>query len=310
MADQEQTPNVKARRAGLAHSAAEGALALALLGAGVWSARTPIATRFIDDALAERGVPARYRIAQLGVRGTRLEGLVIGDPRHPDLVADWVELTTELGPGGARLTGARAGHVRARASLVGGKVSFGAIDRLLPPPSGKPFALPALDVDLADARLRLETPAGVIGMRLAGSGGLNDGFTGRLALIADRLASGGCVAERLAGTLAISIAAAQPSLQGPLRASTLACGDARARGVIAETSARFDQRLDRWQGTSLVSLDALGHPAARLRAVSGRIDFDGGPARTQGALELRGDALAAPQASAASVALRGDYRIG
>ena len=311
MADHEQAPPAIARsRGGLAQAATGGALALALLAVGVWSARTPIATRFIDDSLAERGVPARYRIAQLGVHGTRLENLVIGDPRHPDLVADWVELATDLGLDGVRLIGARAGQVRLRGRLVEGKLSLGAIDRLLPPPTGKPFALPALDVTLNDARMRLETPAGVIGLRLSGRGGLADGFTGRLALIADQLGSGACRAERLAGTLALSIAQAQPSLQGPVRAGSLACGGAAARGVVAETTVQLDQRLDRWQGTSLVSLDALAHPAAKLRAVSGRIDFDGGLARTHGQLDLRGDALATRQASAAAVQLTGDYHVG
>ena len=308
MADQEQAP--ARARASIAQSATGGALALALLAVGVWSARTPIATRFIDDSLAERGVPARYRIAQLGVHGTRLESLVIGDPRHPDLVADWVELATDLGLDGARLTGVRAGHVRLRGRVVDGKLSLGSIDRLLPPPSGKPFVLPAIDVTLSDARMRLETPAGVVGLRLAGRGVLADGFTGRLALIADRLAGQGCVAERLAGALALSIAAAQPSLQGPLRAGRIACGPGEAGGVIAETVLRLDQRLDRWQGTSLVSVDRLTHPEARLRGLSGRIDFDGGPARTHGQLDLQGAGLTTRAGRAASVALAGDYRIG
>lgn len=311
MADHEQAAAPIARTRGtLAQSATGGALAVALLAIGVWSARTPIATRFIDDSLAERGVPARYRIAQLGVHGTRLENLVIGDPRHPDLVADWVELATDLGLDGVRLTGARAGQLRLRGRLVDGKLSLGAIDRLLPPPTGKPFALPALDVVLNDARMRLETPAGAIGLRLAGRGGLADGFTGRLALIADTLGDGTCRAERLAGTLAVSIAQAQPSLQGPVRAGALRCAGAAARGVVAETAVQLDQRLDRWRGTSMVSLEAFAHPAAQLRGVSGRIDFDGGLARTHGQIDLRGDALNAPQASAATIELTGDYRVG
>ncbi|MEG8052507.1 hypothetical protein QP185_03200 [Sphingomonas aerolata] len=74
----------------------------------------------------------------------------------------------------------RAGRVRLRGRLVGGRLSLGAIDRLLPAPSGKPFALPALDATVDDARMRLETPYGLVGLKLSGTGKLDNGFRARL----------------------------------------------------------------------------------------------------------------------------------
>src|SRR3546814_10898410 len=78
----------------------------------------------------EKGVTASDHIADLGFGRQRLTNLVIGDPAHPDLVADWVELSTDIGLSGASVTAVRAGHVRLRGRLVDGTLSLGAIDRL------------------------------------------------------------------------------------------------------------------------------------------------------------------------------------
>ena len=44
--------------------------------------------------------------------------------------------------------------VRLRGRLVHRKVSWGQIDKLMPPPSNKPFQLPNFAVDVRDARSR------------------------------------------------------------------------------------------------------------------------------------------------------------
>lgn len=312
MADQEQPPGpVRGARAlSVARAGTGGALVLVLLAIGVWSARAPIATRFIDDALAERGVPARYRIAALGLNGTRLENVVIGDPRAPDLVADWIEVGTEIGVEGVRLKGVAAGHVRARARLRGGRLSFGAIDRLLPPAGTAPFALPAILADLHDARLRLTTPAGVIGARLSGRGALDSGFDGQLALIADRLAQGDCRADRLAAVLAVSVTEGQPALRGPVRAQRAGCGGVALTGLVAGSDVRLDRRFDRWQGLAQLSLDRLSAPGAQLRALSGDLRFDGGAERTRGTIDLRSGALRLAAGRAAALTLAGDFHLG
>ncbi|MEO5866738.1 MAG: hypothetical protein ABIS14_09830, partial [Sphingomonas sp.] len=188
--------------------------------AGVWLMRKSIATDYVDRALAARGVVARYHIADLGFGRQRLTDVVIGDPRHPDLVADWIDLHTSLGFSGASVTGVGAGHVRLRGRLVGGKLSLGMLDRLLPAPSGKPFALPAIDAALADARMRLETPYGLFGLKLSGSGRLDHGFTGQLAAVSDGVHAGGCTTDRVVAVMRVRTASAGPSLSGPVRAAS------------------------------------------------------------------------------------------
>jgi len=138
--------------------------------AGLWLVRKPVAEHFIDDALSRAKVPARYTIEDLALGHQRLSDIVIGDPAHPDLVADWVEVQTSVDFGGAHVTGVRAGHVRARGRIVDGALSLGTLDRLIPKGTGGAFRLPALQLDLQDGRMRLEAPQGVVGLKASGSG--------------------------------------------------------------------------------------------------------------------------------------------
>ena len=167
---------------------------------------------------------------------------------RPDLVADWVELTTDVSLSGARVSAIRAGQVRLRGRVIDGKLALGAIDRLLPPDQGKPFALPSLWLDVADARLRLDTPIGVVGAKLTGQGQLTNGFAGALALVGERFDSGACHAERVAAALQLRITDRQPILKGPLRAAGVECETVAASNVAADVDLRLDARLDRWRG--------------------------------------------------------------
>ncbi|HWU73891.1 MAG TPA: hypothetical protein VN137_10405, partial [Sphingomonas sp.] len=157
--------------------------------AGLWLARKPVAEHFIDDALSRAKVPARYTIQDLALGHQRLTNIVIGDPAHPDLVADWVEVQTSVDFGGAHMTGVRAGHVRMRARIVDGALSLGSLDRLIPKGAGGAFRLPAIGLDLQDGRMRLEAPQGVVGIKASGSGRLDGGFRGQVAAISERIAS-------------------------------------------------------------------------------------------------------------------------
>jgi len=288
-----------------------GSLAvLALAAAGLWIERRPIATHFVDRELARRGVAARYVIADIGLRTQRLTNVVIGDPKRPDLVADWVELTTDVSLGGASVSAVRAGNVRLRARFDDGRLKLGALDRLLPQTPGKPFALPQIAIDVADARLRLETAAGVIGAKLAGRGRLDNGFSGRLALIADRLGDANCAAERMAALLAVRITDRQPSITGPVRAQAVSCGGIGMAGAVADIDARLDARLDRWQGQGRIALDRVQARQGRASALTGTVDFNGGPERTAGRLDLSSGAADTADARAAALRLTGRYHVG
>ncbi len=276
----------------------------------LWLVRKPIAEGFIDRELAKAGVPARYDIADLALGGQRLTNVVIGDLAHPDLVADWVETRTGVGLSGPYLEGVRAGKVRLRGRLVDGKVSLGAIDKLLPASSGKPFSLPALDVSVADGRMRLETPQGVVGLKLAGSGKLDDGFRGTLAAISERLDVGGCVIDRLAATVKLRIDAAKPTITGPVRVSRIACGTTQAARIVADLDVGLSAARDRWQGKATLETGAVRTPGATLAGVVGTIDFTGTAAATGGKADIAADTVRTTEGGARRVALAGTYRIG
>jgi hypothetical protein len=304
-------PGAHPRRPATARRVALVVALLLLAGLLVlWLVRKPIAEGFIDRELAKAGVPARYDIADLALGGQRLTDVVIGDPAHPDLVADWVETRTGVGLSGPYLEGVRAGKVRLRGRLVDGKVSLGAIDKLLPASSGKPFSLPALDVSVADGRMRLETAQGVVGLKLAGSGKLDDGFRGTLAAISERLDIGGCVIDRLAATVKLRIDAAKPTITGPVRVSRLACGTTQAEQIVADLDVGLSAALDRWQGKAALTTGAGRMPGATLARAGGTIDFTGTAAATGGKADIAADTVRTIEGGARRVALAGTYRIG
>lgn len=286
-----------------------GALLLALVLLA-WVERRQLAGDYVDDLLAERGVRATYTIAELGPGGQRLTNLVIGDPARPDLTADWVETQTRIGWGGPQVVGVRAGQVRLRGRLVDGRLSLGALDKLLPKPSGAPFALPDLAVTVADGRMRLDTPYGPVGLKLAGGGNLRNGFDGRLAAVAPRVTAGGCSISAATGYWRIVIAGAAPRLTGPTRVASATCGDWRVADVLAELDARPGERLDQANAKARLAVAELRSPTIWLKRVGGTIASGGTWTDARGKLALSAGPAAAFGASAVVTRLAGDFRLG
>ncbi len=273
---------------------------------GVWSQRRPIAANFINNQLAKSRVTASYQIDDIGFRTQRLTNLIIGDPARPDLVADWVEVTTAIGLSGARMTGLRAGAVRVRGRLVGNKLSFGALDRLLTA-TGKKFVLPAIDLAVADGRLRLETDYGVIGAKLFGQGRLDNGFAGRLSAISEKLEGGGCVAERIVASLAVRVGDGRPGMKGPVRAATARCGETAVAAVATDIDVTLTRHFDSGQGTAGVTVAQLRDPRGHLAMLTGKVDFKGSPKRVAGQVRLRSGVISSTALSAQTASVTGGY---
>lgn len=282
-----------------------------LLAGLLWTQRKPIADNLVRRELEKRGVAARYRVAQIGLGRQRLVDVVLGDPKAPDLIADWIEIDTDVSLNGAKVTGARVGQARLRATLrPDGTVSFGQIDKLLPPPSGKPFALPDFDVAVDDGRIRLTTPYGLIGAKLAGRGNLADGFTGKLAAVAERLSRNGCAIDRLATNLSLRTAATGPSFSGPIRARAAACGDVRLVAPVVRADATLSPGFDRWRGRAEVAAERIAAPRTQVVALSGTIAFDGHAQGTTGTIDLNSGDFVLPQGAGQGLSIAGRYDIG
>ena len=309
--DQDELPVRRRRRWPRVLVGLAGLLLLALLA--LWLARKPLATHYADRFLAEKGVAARYGIADLGLGRQRLTNVVLGDPADPDLVADWLEARTAVGLGGPYLTGVRGGHVRVRARWVNSKLSFGSLDRLLPAgESGKPFTLPALALDVDDLRARVETPWGVLGAKLTGSGRLDGGFAGKLAVTSLRLGAA-CAAtgphlavevRTLAAGLTRRAQAVQ--LEGSAETAGLTC--AGVRSGYANASGRGQIVLGNAISWTL-DTDITGTQVRRLawsaQGITGRVRLAGLAGRIAGDVALAGTRVAGSGMSAATVRLTG-----
>jgi len=277
----------------------------------LWTQRKQIARGYADRFLAAHHVPAQYRIADLGFDRQRLTDVVLGDPAHPDLVADWIELDTAVGTGGARVTGVRAGHVRVAAKLAGGRFSFGTLDRLMPASGGGGrFALPAIRLDVDDARMRLETPYGVIGAKLSGRGRLDDGFSGQVAAVSTRLANGGCAVTHAALALRLTSSAGRLTLAGPVRADEADCNGIAATLPAATVKATLGAHLERWDGDVRLAVAAVRGAGARLESIGGVAGFSGSARGTSGTADLRSGAVTMPGVSGRGLGFAGRFSTG
>lgn len=289
-----------------------GVLFLILLGLLVaWLLRFSIASDFIDREFESRGVQATYEVKSIGFRRQRIENLVIGDPRRPDLTARWVEI--ELSWGGFRypkvgLITARG--VRLRGRIVNGRVTLGQVDKLLPPPSGAPFRLPNQRIDVADAAIGLETPAGQVGIALSGRGNLSNGFRGHMAAVSHRISVGECVIAEPSASVRVAVDAHRPTFTGPLRLDRMQCED-----DFAMLAPRFDAQVtlsegfDSWRGRTRFAAARMAAGPNRLARLRGAMTFQGNFLDTRGRIDLASGDAAVARFRASGTRIIGDYAL-
>jgi len=224
------------------------ALAVSLIA--LWTQRQPIAERFVQQELAARGVQASYQVTQIALRTQRIENLVLGDPRHPDLTAASVEVDLAYGSIIPRVGAVRARGVRLYGRVTDKGLSLGELDKFRDPSSTAPFGLPDIDMTHDDARVRLDTPVGPVGLAINGSGNLRSGFAGKAAALMRDVALGGCSIPRASAWMDIKVTNGAPRLSGPVRADAVRCDDAGmgAADVAVTADVTLGDAFDRWKG--------------------------------------------------------------
>lgn len=285
-----------------------GSLALVLVA--LWTQRAPIAENFVSRELNRRGVQANYDLVDVGLRTQRIDHIVLGDPANPDLTADWVEVDIAFAGLTPQVAAVRAGGVRMRGSYHDGVLRLGELDKFRDPDSTAPFSLPDILLSLTDARLRLDSDAGQLGMRIDGEGNLRSGFRGKLAAVMPRAAFASCGLTEGSASLALAMDEGRPHVTGPVRAAALACRDSAA---IARPVATLDLTLgaafDRWSGHVDLAGDALKASGIVLAAPKGRVDFDGTAAATSGRARIAAKALAGQGAMLEQAALDSTWSV-
>ncbi|HEX8839620.1 MAG TPA: YdbH domain-containing protein, partial [Sphingomicrobium sp.] len=272
-----------------------------------------IATHYLKGEFERRGVTASYHLDRVGLRTQEVSNLVIGDPKRPDLVAKYAHIETRLKWNGSfsvyRIV---ARGVRLRGRLVKGKVSWGQIDKLLPPPSGKPFALPDFVLDVADSSVALATPWGPMGVALDGNGKLSGGFKGRVAVVSPNVVLGRCGGSDLHTNLAVSITARRPHVLGPVTLARFAC-PASHFDVAAprfDADANFNETLTRVDGNGRMAITTLVAGANGLASFVGDITYRGSFQAVDGEVKLSAQKSRLATISADRTRLSGRYHLG
>jgi hypothetical protein len=279
----------------------------------VWIERRSIAVNIINRELASRGVRGTYTLDRVGLRTQQISNLTIGNPGHPDVTAKRVLIQMRLRwDGSIDVYRIVARGVRLRGTVLkNGKVSWGEIDKLLPPPSGKPFTLPDVSLDIADSSIALATPWGPLGFAILGNGNLTGGFKGRFVSSSPRLITGKCAADNIRGTALIEVKARRPHVVGPLTADHFSCPASRFSIVQPrlDIDSRFSQGFNRYDASARIMSQVLTAGDNGLAALNGRISLIGDPTDARGAVNLAAQKSRLGSISAERTRVRGKYRL-
>ena len=292
----------------------------------LWTQRRPIANDILAREMEKRGVQATYRLDRVGLRTQQISNLVIGDPRNPDLTARLaqVQLRIKL-DGSVEVFRVVARGARLRGRFVDGRVSWGQVDKLLPPPSGKPFRLPEISVDIADSSIALATPFGPLGIAVEGEGNLTGGFRGRLAAASPRLATGQCELVGFRANVDLAVQARRPRVTGPISADRFRCPESRIalQRPRLEIDSRFSEAFERFDGEGRIAVASLIAGENGMAGLNGKLTFAGTPTAARGAVNLSAAAARLAEirtgrtrvagryllnAKAGEITLAGDYR--
>jgi hypothetical protein len=290
-----------------------GLILLAITIAVIWVQRRPIAQHYLKGEFERRGVTASYHLDRIGFRTQQVSNLVIGDPKRPDLVARNALIQMRLKwDGNFEVYRVVARGVRLRGRLVHGKVSWGQIDKLLPPPTNKPFALPNIVLDVADSSISLATPFGPVGLAAEGSGRLSGGFKGHVAVASPRLVPGKCAAMDLRASLAVAVVARHPQGEGPVTLSRFSCPVSRFDVVAPrfDAKASFNESFTSVDGSGRMAINTLVAGENGLANFLGDLTYKGSLEHVDGAVKLSAQKSRMATIYADRTRLDGRYHLG
>ncbi|WP_309623664.1 YdbH domain-containing protein [Novosphingobium sp.] len=282
-------------------------IVLALALAGTWLARERIANRIVAGQLEELGLPATYEIEKIGTNRQILTNVVVGDPARPDFTAERVEVETRLTLGTPTIGEVMLVRPRLYGQVMDGKVSFGALDKVIYTNRAGPKGLPDLDLKLVDGRARIESEWGVLGVKAEGRGNLRNSFVGTLAAVAPKLELGGCRMQGLSAYGKVTSSAAAPTFVGPVRLAALDCpaGPSLRKANLALV-AKIGPLFDKVAGSYAIDSQRAAFQGSQLATVQGKGEYSYGAGQLVASYALNGTRLQAAGVQMARVKLDGD----
>lgn len=286
------------------------ALVLAVAVAGLWFSRVQIANRIIAGQLEDLGLPAKYDVERIGTQHQALRNIVIGDPAHPDLTVERVVIDIEARLGVPTLDKVTLQGARLYGTYKGGKLSFGALDKVIFAKRAGPSGLPDLDLILVDGRARIDSDYGVIGAKAEGSGNLRSGFAGTLAAIAPKFAVADCKGERVSLYGKVTTASAQPSFSGPVRLTRIECPKTRLalRDTTVGLELTLGEAFDTARGRYTLAGGALNYQGYRVTGSKGKGDFSLAKGDLVASHDITGKGVDLGGAGAGTLTLDGSLR--
>jgi len=288
-------------------------LVLILLGLiALWISRTTLADNVIQSELEEMDISASYEIEDIGLRRQVIRNLVIGDPQRPDMTAELVELGNSLGLGGVGVNWVRASGVKLYGRLENGVLSFGELDKFTDPDDDSPLALPDIWLGLTDAKLRIDSDYGIIGLALNGQGELHDGFAGQIAAISQNLDAGDCTLKRPTFYGKVAVRRKKPHLQGPLRLPNLTCDDLdlTAEDMAAQVSVDLRADLASWSGNIGLIGGPLRYADYSSQEIKASVKLAGDFKQSSGDIDLTASGLRSPYGRADRSRMKGPFAFG
>ena len=298
------------RRRWMRVGAVVGGIVAVSLGV-VWLTRERIADTLIAGQFQSMGLPGTWRVDSIGPRRQVLSNIVIGDPRHPDLTIEQATIEIEPRLGYPSISRVEVVRPRLYGTWRDGRLSFGTLDRVLfgSGPRKEPLRLPDMALSVVDGRARVLTDGGAVGLALAGTGGLRDGFAGALALAAPALDLGGCRARGGSFSGRLTVAGEQPRLVGPALMDSLACGtDGGARRIQLGVDATADKALDGGTGSFTLASGALGWGGVAASGLNGRGEATWRKSVLSANYDVLGRGVASSAAFASTLGAKGTLR--
>ncbi|MEM7703493.1 MAG: YdbH domain-containing protein [Pseudomonadota bacterium] len=289
-------------------------VALVLIAAGaayLWFSRERIVGDLIDDYLTEAGMEASYDIVSIGPQQQIIANVVVGDPEAPDLTIDRVSVDVQYGLSSTGIGSVTLDRPRLFGSYRGGALTLGALDPvLLGDDATGSSGLPTLDVTIRDGGARLITDYGEVGAFIEGTGPLDDGFTGKLAVLAPKLDVDGCGAGRTTAYGDLTIRDGAPSFKGPIRSRSIACEGAELASLDLGADLTTDADFAKLEGAFDLATGAISFADNAADGARGRASLSLSPDALVLDHDVTIDRLVSPYATLASLRADGAARSG